>query len=135
MANMVLVGLIGALVLSKSIMGLVYGNAFEIYSSTSNEIFKETYPELLRVSRDRDDLVSDHVAWVNGQLHWKPLFLREVQDWEIELLEHFFDDLHAVKVTDMADDDWCSSHQRKDFKFKVSIDRLVRKCNICPISL
>ena len=72
--------------------------------STSNKIFKETYPELLRVSRDRNDVVSDHMVWVNGQLHWKPLFLGEAQDWEIESLEHFFDDLHAVKVTDMADD-------------------------------
>jgi hypothetical protein len=39
------------------------------------------------------------MEWVNGQLHWKPVFIREAQDWEIELLARFFDDLYAVQVT------------------------------------
>lgn len=48
--------------------------------------------------RDGDALVSNYIEWVNGCLHWKPLFLKEAQDSEMELLEHISDELDAMKV-------------------------------------
>lgn len=48
--------------------------------------------------RDGEALVSNYIEWVNGHLHWKPLFLREAQDVEMELLEHISDELYAMKV-------------------------------------
>lgn len=48
--------------------------------------------------RDGDALVSNHIEWVNGHLHWKPLFLKEAQDSEMELLEHISNEPYAMKV-------------------------------------
>ena len=65
----------------------------------SNGRLKETYLKLFRFSRDSDAPVSDYMEWVNGQLQWKPLFLREVKRWESKSLKCFFDDLYALRVT------------------------------------
>ena len=33
---------------------------------------------------------SDYFEWVNGQVHWKPIFILEAQDWELDSVVQFF---------------------------------------------
>ena len=43
---------------------------------------------IIQFVRDQDGQLSDYMEWVNGRLHWKPVFIREAQDWELELMAH-----------------------------------------------
>lgn len=44
------------------------------------------------------------MEWVNGKIHWNPLFIGEASDWEMESLEYFLDDLYAVKIDQAGTD-------------------------------
>ena len=60
------------------------------YHWDSNETFQDRYPELFRFARDKEALVSDYFDWVNGQVHWKPVFILKAQDWELNSMAQFF---------------------------------------------
>nr|POE69877.1 hypothetical protein CFP56_71225 [Quercus suber] len=45
---------------------------------------------LLGFARDKEALVSDYFDWVNGQVHWKPVFILEAQEWELDSMAQFF---------------------------------------------
>ena len=64
----------------------------------TNGSLRDSYSELFRFAANGDALVSDYVELVNGSLQWKPLFSREAQDWELESLDHFFNNLYAVNI-------------------------------------
>uniref|UniRef100_A0A7N2L7Z6 Uncharacterized protein n=1 Tax=Quercus lobata TaxID=97700 RepID=A0A7N2L7Z6_QUELO len=51
---------------------------------------KDRYPELFRFARDKEALVSNYLDWVNGQVHWKPVFILEAQDWDLDSMAQFF---------------------------------------------
>lgn len=60
-----------------------------------------SYSDFLEI---RDARVSDYMEWVNDKVHWKPMFTRESQDWELESMAQFLDDLYAAQVTPNAYD-------------------------------
>jgi hypothetical protein len=68
------------------------------------------------------------MEWVNGQLDWKSLFLRDAQVWEIKSLEHILNELYAVKVTHMRGDGlvWLPS-PKKGFQVNNFIKRFMKR--------
>ena len=60
------------------------------YHWDSNGTFQDRYPELFRFARDKEALVSNYLDWVNGQVHWKPVFILEAQDWDLDSMAQFF---------------------------------------------
>ena len=49
---------------------------------------------IIQFVRDQDGQLSDYMEWVNGTLHWKLVFIREAQDWELDSMAHPKKDLH-----------------------------------------
>ena len=56
--------------------------------------FSRPLSGIIQFVRDQDGQLSDYMEWVNGRLHWKPVFIREAQDWELESMAHPKKDLH-----------------------------------------
>ena len=49
---------------------------------------------MIQFVRDQDGQLSDYMEWLNGMLHWKLVFIKEAQDWELESMAHPKKDLH-----------------------------------------
>ena len=69
-----------------------------------NGSVRQSYPELFKIAAHGDAFVFDYVDLVSGSLQWKPLFNREAQNWELESLDHFFNDLYAVNIPLLGND-------------------------------
>jgi hypothetical protein len=52
---------------------------------------QEAFPDLFRIARDKDALVSAHFQVRDGQIHWSLDFVRAAQDWELESIASFLD--------------------------------------------
>ena len=65
------------------------------------------------------------LEWTNGQLLWNPVFFRAAQDWEIESMVLFFDEIYATQVRPYAMDKlvWILSPS-KGFQLKSYYDML-----------
>jgi hypothetical protein len=74
---------------------------------------QEAFPELYRIARDKDALVSVHFQVRNDQIHWSLDFVRAAQDWELESIASFLDLLYSTKVRGSgADMLWLHSPQK-----------------------
>ena len=84
-----------------------------------NSSFQDRHPELFRFNRDKDARVFDCMEWVQSKAHWRPIFIQDVQDWELESLTQFLDDLYAAQVGSSGGDEmvWLPS-TNKGFQIK-----------------
>ena len=41
------------------------------------------------IARDRNAYAAEHLCWHNGIAHWDVLFVKLLQDWELESMEVF----------------------------------------------
>jgi hypothetical protein len=50
------------------------------------------------IARSPDAWVVDNLSVVGGVVHWNVLFTRYAQDWEVEMVMSFFDQLYSTRV-------------------------------------
>ena len=87
---------------------------FEVGDSTHIRFWKdlwcgestlqEVFPDLYRIARDKDALISAHLQVRNNQILWNLDFVRAAQDWEFESIASFLDRLYSTKVKGIGAD-------------------------------
>uniref|UniRef100_A0A2N9H196 Reverse transcriptase zinc-binding domain-containing protein n=1 Tax=Fagus sylvatica TaxID=28930 RepID=A0A2N9H196_FAGSY len=87
---------------------------------------KEAYPDLFRISRNKEALVKEHLQYHNEVVSWTLDFIRPIQDWEEEFISSFLDLLYSSPVKGYGLDKvcWCGS-QTKLFQVKSFYRRLL----------
>jgi exonuclease III len=60
---------------------------------------KQTFPSLFRIARYKEAWVKDNFVWRNGVVEWNVLFVRDIQDWEMEVISPFFEVLYSCKIS------------------------------------
>jgi hypothetical protein len=70
-----------------------FGMVFDVVMT----LFKTRYPELFLITRNRDTITADNMDVSTSNVLWNPSSIRAVQDWELESMEFFLDDLYATK--------------------------------------
>jgi hypothetical protein len=68
---------------------------------------QELYPDLFRLARNKEALVTHYMQVRNDSTHWCLDFIRPIQDWEMESLSSFLDLLYTIKVKLNSDDTMC----------------------------
>jgi hypothetical protein len=58
---------------------------------------KVSYPELYRIARNKKAWVSDNMQILNEVVHWNVHFIREAQDWEVEVVMDFYGKLYETQ--------------------------------------
>ena len=56
------------------------------------------FPELFRITSNKEAWVRDHMQLPNGVIRWNVPFLQAAQDWEVEVVMAFFGKLYAFVV-------------------------------------
>jgi hypothetical protein len=56
------------------------------------------FPTLYTIARSHDAWVVDNLSMVGGVAHLNVLFTRNAQDWELEMVMSFFDQLYSTWV-------------------------------------
>ena len=68
---------------------------------------KVTFPELYRITRDKEALGANHLRVHNDVVHWELNFIRLIQDWELEFVSNFLDLLYSVLTKGQRADQMC----------------------------
>ena len=61
-----------------------------------SDTFQAKYPELFSFARDKDAQVANYMECLHGKVIWKSVFIQQAQDWELESMARFLDNLYAV---------------------------------------
>ena len=62
------------------------------------------FPDLFRITRDKEALVSTHLRVRNDVVHWELDFIRSLHDWELESMSKFLDLLYSVSSKGQGND-------------------------------
>jgi len=65
---------------------------------------RECLPFPFRIARDQDAAVADSLSFVNNSLQWSVDFVRNVHDWEVNVVSDFFGRLHDLKIAQGRED-------------------------------
>ena len=76
---------------------------------------QERYPNLLLISRDKNAKVADYLVFKNGYCSWNLLFIKVVNDWELESMAHLQEDLNATKFQHWEESRFSSEKLLQDF--------------------
>jgi hypothetical protein len=63
-----------------------------------NRHLKLCYPALYFIARFPDAWVVDNLSVVGGVEHWNVLFTRYAQDWEVEMVISFYEQLYSIRI-------------------------------------
>lgn len=64
----------------------------------------DSFPDLYYVTRNKEGMVADYMSFSGGQLFWNPICVRDMQDWELEVLSSFMEWLYSVGVEGVGED-------------------------------
>jgi hypothetical protein len=56
------------------------------------------FPTLFIIARHKDARMANNFQSNDGFIEWKVLFMRQVQNWEMELVLAFFERLYSFKI-------------------------------------
>lgn len=59
---------------------------------------KCAFPSLFRMARDQAVAVGDSFSCSNNIIHWNVHFVRNVHDWEVDLISNFYGRLYNAKA-------------------------------------
>jgi hypothetical protein len=89
---------------------------------------KEAYPDLFRITRNKEAWVKEHLQYHNEVVSWVLNFCRPIQDWEEESLSSFLDLLYSSSVKGYGLDRVCwYGSQEKGFQVKSFYNALLPK--------
>jgi hypothetical protein len=57
-----------------------------------------SYPALYCIARSPNAWVVDNLPVVGGVVHWNVLFMSYAQDWEVEMMMSFYEQLYSTRV-------------------------------------
>jgi hypothetical protein len=63
-----------------------------------NRPLKLCYPDLYFIACFSDAWVVDNLSVVGGVAHWNVLFTRYAQDWEVEMVIAFYEQLYSIRI-------------------------------------
>jgi hypothetical protein len=63
-----------------------------------NRPLKLCYPVLYSIARFPDAWVVDNLSVVGGVAHWNVPFTRYAQDWEVEMVISFYEQLYSIRI-------------------------------------
>lgn len=61
-------------------------------------VMKDLFPVIHSIAQDMQAKVSDYLSWHNDKMLWSVIFLRSLQDWEVEVYTAFIALLYNHKV-------------------------------------
>jgi hypothetical protein len=64
-----------------------------------NQPLKHSLPSLYRIARYKEAWVEDNFNWRNGVVEWNVIFIRSIQDWEMDMISIFFEMLYLCKMS------------------------------------
>jgi hypothetical protein len=64
-----------------------------------NQPLKHAYPSLYRIARYKEAWVKDNFGWRNGVVEWNVIFIRSIQDWEMDIISTLFEMLYSCKIS------------------------------------
>ncbi len=68
---------------------------------------KASFPELFRITRDKEAYVANHLQVRNEGMFWEMDFLRLFHDWELESMTNFLDLIYSVSLIGQGGDQLC----------------------------
>uniref|UniRef100_A0A2N9EVX7 Reverse transcriptase zinc-binding domain-containing protein n=1 Tax=Fagus sylvatica TaxID=28930 RepID=A0A2N9EVX7_FAGSY len=98
----------------------------ELWCGTTS--LKEAYPDLFRITRNKEAWVKEHLQYHNEVVSWVLNFSRPIQDWEEESLSSFLDLLYSSWVKGYGLDRVCwYGSQEKGFQVKSFYNAMLPK--------
>jgi hypothetical protein len=89
---------------------------------------KQCFPTLFSIVRNKDVMVVDNLAVHNGVIQWNVLFTRQIQDWEMDMVLSFFDQLYSISARHGEDDRLVWSPSKKClFEVRSFYEELISK--------
>jgi hypothetical protein len=64
-----------------------------------NQPLKYAFPSLYRIARYKEAWAKDNFIWRNGVVEWNVIFIRSIQDWEMDVISTFFERLYSFKLS------------------------------------
>jgi hypothetical protein len=74
---------------------------------------KYAFPPLFSIARYKEAWVMDNFIWRNGSVEWDVIFVRSIQDWELDVVLSFFDQLYSCEISHGNINHICSFHSKK----------------------
>ena len=68
---------------------------------------KELFPELYRITREKEAMVAKHLRIRNDKVHWELDFIRSIHDWELEAISNFLHLLYSATPKGQGQDQMC----------------------------
>jgi hypothetical protein len=65
------------------------------------------------IARYKEAWVKDNFIWRNGIVEWNVIFVRSIQDWEVDVISSFFENLYSCKISHGNADCICCSPSKK----------------------
>jgi hypothetical protein len=65
----------------------------------ANQPLKHVFPSLFSIARYKDVWVKDNFIWRNRFVEGNVIFVRSVQDWELDVVSSFFEMLYSCKAS------------------------------------
>jgi hypothetical protein len=82
-------------------------------------VLKVAFPTLFDIARLKDVVVADNLERLGDSFQWNVGFIREADDWEVDVFASFFQLLHSIKVNrDTKDSLWWVPSKKGVFKVK-----------------
>jgi hypothetical protein len=90
---------------------------------------KHVFPSLFSIARYKEAWVKDNFIWRNGLVEWNVIFVRSVQDWELDVVSSFFEMLYSCKALHGNEDHICWSPSKKGtFEVKLLCPFKIMRC-------
>jgi hypothetical protein len=64
-----------------------------------NQPLKHAFRSLYHIARHKEAWVKDNFIWGNGVVEWNAIFIRSIQDWEMDVISTFFEMLYSWKLS------------------------------------
>jgi hypothetical protein len=95
----------------------------------SDQLLKHVFPSLFSIARYKEAWVKDNFIWRNGLVEWNVIFVRSVQDWELDVVSSFFEMLYSCKALHGNEDHICWSPSKKGtFEVKLLCPFKIMRC-------
>jgi len=77
---------------------------FRMFGGEEGEYFKDQFPELFHIARNKEARVADYMNISGSIIHWNLTFIGAIHDWELEVLDLFFDTFYSIHFSPHQED-------------------------------